>query len=79
MFPKHKTPQAGKSLIFLKLILLKLIKLFHCLNVWKDIIGTKPPFDNSVFLSEKHTAHRNIALTHLMYENEVFPENTIFS
>ena len=38
----------------------------YILNVWKDIIGTKPPFDNSVFLSEKQTAHRNIALTHFL-------------
>jgi glutaminase len=33
-------------------------------------------FDNSVFLSEKHHADRNISLAYYMRENKAFPENT---
>ena len=44
---------------------------------WKSIIGDNNiGFDNSVYLSEKRTAHRNYALAHLMMENNIFPKNS---
>jgi glutaminase len=49
------------------------IKKFYqrmCANI--GTIG----FDNSVFLSEKHHADRNISLAYYMRENNAFPENT---
>lgn len=51
----------------------------HIHQSWKKIIGFEENdigFDNSVFLSEKDSASRNIALSYLMEENESFPENT---
>ena len=41
-----------------------------CANT--GIIG----FDNSVFLSEKHHADRNISLAYYMRQNNAFPKNT---
>ena len=44
---------------------------------WKSIIGkNNVGFDNGVYLSEKRTANRNRALSHVMMENNVFMENT---
>ena len=50
----------------------------YILNAWRDIMSVKEGlgFDNSVFLSEKDTAARNFALSYLMEENQVFPQNT---
>ncbi len=45
-------------------------------NVWKQLAGGRAVgFDNSVYLSEKDTAHRNFALAHFMKENHAFPED----
>ena len=50
----------------------------HIVNSWKEMLSENVGlgFDNSVFLSEKDTAARNFALSYLMEENQVFPENT---
>ncbi len=45
-------------------------------NVWRQLAGGRSiGFDNSVYLSEKDTAHRNFALAHFMKENNAFPED----
>jgi glutaminase len=49
----------------------------YIINTWKQIVGKdNVGFDNSIFLSEKLTAHRNNALAYLMMDNGVFPEHT---
>lgn len=49
----------------------------HIISEYKRIIGSDDiGFDNSVYLSEKNTASRNRALSHLMMENSIFPKNT---
>jgi hypothetical protein len=39
---------------------------------WREHVG----FNNSVFLSEKDTAHRNFCLGHMMMEAKAFPPET---
>ena len=49
----------------------------YMITKWKSIIGkNNVGFDNGVYLSEKRTANRNRALSHVMMENNVFMENT---
>ncbi len=49
----------------------------HVTNVWKELTGgTKPNFNNSVYLSERQTADRNFALAYFMRENGAFPPQT---
>ena len=49
----------------------------YILNTWRSIVGKNSVgFDNGVYLSEKNTANRNYALSHLMMENNIFPENS---
>ena len=47
-------------------------------NFYQKMSGsnTKIGFDNSVFLSEKHHADRNISLAYYMRENDAFQKNT---
>eukprot|EP01084_Bolivina_argentea_P227687 384565_1 len=47
-------------------------------NIWTQLLaGDKIGFNNSVYLSEKSTGHRNYALGHFMYEQTPgFPDNT---
>ncbi len=47
------------------------------LDMWKRMVGpSEVSFDNLTYLGELRTAYRNVALAHLMMENDVFPENT---
>ena len=49
----------------------------YLINQWKKIVNNDDiSFDNSVYLSERNTASRNYALSYLMEENNIFPENT---
>lgn len=49
----------------------------YIISKWKEICGEdNVGFNNGVYLSEKRTANRNYALSHLMMENNIFPENT---
>ena len=49
----------------------------HIIKEWKRVLGSQEiSFDNSVFLSERNTASRNYALSHLMMENGIFPNNS---
>ena len=49
----------------------------HVMQVWKRLCGgTRPGFDNSVFLSERETADRNFALAYMMRERGAFPKDT---
>ena len=49
----------------------------YIISKWKEICGEDAVgFNNGVYLSEKRTANRNYALSHLMMENNIFPENT---
>ncbi len=44
------------------------------LDTWQELIGgTRPSFNNSVYLSEKSTADRNYALAYFMREKQAFP------
>tara|TARA_Y100000385_G_C13094992_1_gene640755 strand:- start:523 stop:1794 length:1272 start_codon:yes stop_codon:yes gene_type:complete len=55
------------------------IRYDHIHKSWRTIISGDSDcigFDNSVFLSEKDSASRNIALSYLMEENSVFPNGT---
>ena len=55
------------------------IRYDHIHKSWRRIISGDADcigFDNSVFLSEKDSASRNIALSYLMEENSVFPHGT---
>ena len=47
-------------------------------QIWKKLFaGSKIGFNNSVYLSEKSTGHRNYALGHFMYEQDPgFPSGT---
>ena len=48
----------------------------YIINEWKRIVGNPDiSFDNSIYLSERNTASRNYALSYLMMENNIFPEN----
>jgi glutaminase len=48
----------------------------YVLNKWSSIVGgNNVGFDNAVYLSEKNSANRNYALSYLMMENDIFPEN----
>lgn len=49
----------------------------YVMDVWSELAGgSRPGFDNTVFLSEKATADRNFALAYFMRENGAFPEDT---
>ena len=49
----------------------------YLINEWKRIVDNDDiSFDNSIYLSERNTASRNYALSYLMQENNIFPENT---
>lgn len=48
----------------------------HVMEVWAKLSGgSRPHFNNSVYLSEKQTADRNFALAYFMRENKSFPPN----
>lgn len=47
------------------------------MNRWRALCGDeKVGFNNSVYLSERRTGHRNFALGYLMLEHKAFPEDT---
>jgi glutaminase len=46
-------------------------------SAWADLAGgSRPGFNNSVYLSERSTADRNFALGYFMRENRAFPPGT---
>lgn len=49
----------------------------YVMNVLQELAGgSKPHFNNAVYLSEKQTADRNFALAYFMRENNAFPPDT---
>ena len=51
-------------------------KFNYILEMWQKLSGGKRvTYDNSVFLSERASAHTNFALAHLMMSKRAFPEN----
>ena len=49
----------------------------HIMQAWSTMAGRgEVSFDNATYLGERRTAFRNVALSHLMMENGVFPEGT---
>lgn len=49
----------------------------YVLDFWSRLAGGKKiGHDNSVFLSERNTAHTNFALAHLMMSKNAFPKGT---
>ena len=49
----------------------------YIINEWKKLLNNDEiSFDNSIYLSEKNSANRNYALSYLMMEKGIFPENT---
>ena len=49
----------------------------YVLDTWEALSGgTRPGFDNAVFLSERETADRNFALGYFMREKGAFPPGT---
>ena len=49
----------------------------YVLDQWQSLCGgTRPRFDNTIYLSEKDTADRNRALGYFMREKGAFPEGT---
>lgn len=48
----------------------------YTLEMWQKLTGGKRvTYDNSVFLSERGSAHTNFALAHLMMSKGAFPKN----
>jgi glutaminase len=44
----------------------------YIINIWKKLaVTSQVQFNNSVYLSEKDTAHRNFCLGHMMMEKKV--------
>ena len=51
-------------------------KFNYILEMWQKLSGGKRvTYDNSVFLSERGSAHTNFALAHLMMSKGAFPPN----
>ncbi|MBL4818958.1 MAG: glutaminase A [Deltaproteobacteria bacterium] len=49
----------------------------YIMNMWTQACGgTKPGFNNSIYLSERDTADRNFALGYFMKEKGAFPQGT---
>ena len=49
----------------------------HVVGMWQRLAGgTRPTFNNAIYLSERRTADRNFALGYFMRENGAFPEGT---
>jgi glutaminase len=52
-------------------------KFDYIMSQYQKLAGAQPlSFNNSMFLSEKESAHRNYALGHYLMENNCFPEGT---
>ncbi len=50
-------------------------KFNYIIEMWQKLSGGKRiTYDNSVFLSEKNSAHTNFALAHLMMSKGAFPQ-----
>lgn len=49
----------------------------HVSHTWERLTGgTRPAFNNAIYLSERQSADRNFALAYLMREHKVFPPDT---